>query len=270
MLRPGVAATVRPQAGRRALAMKIIKKIGALPRAAALLAALGGAACFGGTDLSRVQVMDANSLATSDLVPYRKLTPADFLARQAPPQLGASEHDVGAFTCLTLLHDGKILVEPVTPAGKSFRAQLPIVSFVALMNRDCSWINRSTHLPPEYILEHEQIHFGIWEVHARRMNADPERIRREVEAVANTADAAVDATKQKISAILAAALDDLRGENDAFDRDTSRGYHPDKQREWRQRLEAELGKLAPAPTRSVARSQPAERRAGDGAPSALR
>jgi hypothetical protein len=218
-----------------------------LSRVAALaplgsLALLLAVACAG-SDLQQGAVrITAESLAGQDLIGYRALRPSDFRAPKAPPEVLASKHTVGGYTCLTLVHDGPIFVDRVPGSAERYRAELVEVRFRAYMNRTCSWVNPQAPLPPEYVLEHEQIHFGIWELQARRLNARPDAIRREVIAVAASDTAAVEAAKAKLAALLERALDELRERNLAFDRETSLGYFPDRQKRWRQRVGAELEK----------------------------
>ena len=67
------------------------------------------------------------------------------------------------------------------------RARVHNLAFTAFMDRDCSWWNpQYTGLPHEYILEHEQIHFALFEIAARRLNQQAARIQERMETVSRT------------------------------------------------------------------------------------
>jgi hypothetical protein len=208
----------------------------------ALLAALWIAGCarVGSDARGQAQAIDRADLAREDMIPYRKLALSDFRAAEIPAQVRASRHTVGGYTCLTLVHEGPISVAPLAGDVRRFRAELLRVRFRAYMNRRCSWLNPEAPLAPEYILEHEQIHFAIWEIEARRLNRAPQSIRSEVQSIARSEQAAVEATKQKIARILERALDDLRAQNQKFDDETSFGYYPERQKKWLTQVRAGL------------------------------
>ncbi len=166
---------------------------------------------------------DPAAIRSADLIPYRPLAASDFLAPQVPPEVLASRHTVGAYTCLTLVHDAPISVAPLEDRPGVFRAELVQVNFRAYMNRGCSWLNEGAPLPAGYIMEHEQIHFALWELQARRLNRDAPAIAKEVEATERDPDRAVEATKDKLARVLERALAELRKENLAFDGETSQG-----------------------------------------------
>jgi hypothetical protein len=193
-----------------------------------------------------VRATDRAQLSDPDLIPYRKLALADFRAREVPAEARAIQDRVGAYTCLTLAHEGPIAVAPLAGNPRRFRAELVSVSFRAYMNRRCSWLNPQAPLDRAYILEHEQIHFAIWEIEARRLGREPDSIRREVQSVARSDRAAIEATRQKIARIVERALDRLRVQNQKFDDETSFGYYPERQKKWLAQVRSSLDRLAPS------------------------
>lgn len=112
---------------------------------------------------------------------------------------------------------------------------------MALMDRRCSWWNeRAAARAPAYVLEHEQIHFALYELGARKLNAEVEALKREM-TTEGKSQAEVQAHAQKaLNAALQKATDELLDRNRDFDRDTSLGYRPDRQRAWLREVTQEL------------------------------
>ena len=94
--------------------------------------------------------------------------------------------------------------------------------------------------PPDYVLEHEQIHFALYELGARPLNASVGRIADDVRAEGST----LDEVRQHADYILRRALVDalavILERNRAFDEDTSLGYKPERQKAWLSRVAQEL------------------------------
>ena len=87
------------------------------------------------------------------------------------------------------------------------------------MDRECSWWNpQHIGLPHEYILEHEQIHFALFEIAARRLNQQVARIQERVEAVSRTQEGAIEALQQRLTAELQAAFEQVKLRSNDFDR----------------------------------------------------
>ena len=182
---------------------------------------------------------------SGNLIRYRTLVRADFQASQPPPQIAEFRKTLGAATCglVRPSEDSKIAVKP---GADGFEGYMPDLHFEAFMDRDCSWWNPDfDRAPPEYVLEHEQIHFAIYELHARRLNSDAARITRELRARGDTPQAAAAAVTAKFEVRLREALEQVLERSQAFDRDTSMSANAARQAEWARRIEAELAEAAP-------------------------
>jgi hypothetical protein len=115
--------------------------------------------------------------ASGDLIEYRTLTRADF---QGPAPTGsAAQHvdKIGALTHALIKHDpgvgfaGKQITSP--NGDQRVEGKVQNLRFRAWMDRSRSWWNPKPGMAPEsYVLEHEQIHFAIVEIEARKMNAE--------------------------------------------------------------------------------------------------
>lgn len=130
--------------------------------------------CAGLPDYARpmAEVRGLEDYGAGDVIPYRALRRADFLASAPPPQVEAHAASLRAYTCANISPDPDQRVEMLPEAAGSYRARLTRFHFRAEMDRSCSWWNpRPVRLPDEYILQHEQIHFAIVEVSARRLTA---------------------------------------------------------------------------------------------------
>jgi len=119
--------------------------------------------------------MRPEDYVATDVIRYRPVTRADFRASQPPARIATNAARMGAYTCVHILPvgDPRVKVQP-QPDG-SLVARLGSVQFRAQMDRGCSWWNDETRLDPRYVLEHEQIHFALAEIQARRLTGrDPE------------------------------------------------------------------------------------------------
>ena len=180
----------------------------------------------------------------ADLVPYGSLARSDFQGAAPPPQFAESRDHLGAATCAYILsapdarvelrrvQDGDAIVYEATPVGLAFGAR---------MDRACSWWNPTQDaLPPEYVLEHEQIHFALFEIEARRLDARAGEIAEAAITLGDTPEEAAAAAQDAVEDRLREALRAVLERNAAFDDDTSFGYEPERQQEWHERVTREL------------------------------
>lgn len=222
-------------------------------RVGSLLAALAclGAGC-GGTPAGlpefaapRGRVLALDEEVPRDLIHYRELARDDFQSPQPPPQYEPHRERLGAATCayILILPESPIeVVELRSPDGPTlFRAVPTGLGFRARMDPGCSWWNsEQTELPPDYVLEHEQIHFALFEIEARRLDARSEALADAATAFALTEEEAARRSYERLEATLTEALGEALRRNREFDEDTSMGFRPERQEVWRERVRAEL------------------------------
>lgn len=195
-------------------------------------------------------VVDAGQLDSSDVIGYRQLTRADFRGTQAPPEFAPVAARVGAATC------GQVRTTADTAFSINWRQDTPSsakrhwvevkkLAFMALMDRRCSWWNeKAASRAPGYVLQHEQIHFALYELGARKLNALVGDISREMK-VEGSSEQEVRASAQKaLNVALQKATDELLERNRDFDQDTSLGYRPDRQRAWLKKVTEELAETS--------------------------
>ncbi len=184
------------------------------------------------------------------IVRYRDLTREDFLATSPPAEIAAHRNQIGAFTCGQIRPvpgtRALVLHTPDAPPGEAYRASLDGLAFEAFVDPACSWWNpEPLGLPDGYVLEHEQIHFALFELTARRLNARLPEILATSSATGASGEEAAERSRDRVIAVLADAMKDAMQEHARFDEDTSFGYAPEKQATWRTRVEQELASRSP-------------------------
>ena len=181
-----------------------------------------------------------------DLISYRVLTREDFRAAEPPPAIQAHSDRLGAYTCaqIRLVDGGHLFAKPVTGANgvMAYRGAPERVAFEAMMDRGCSWWNEDLKtMPQPYVLEHEQIHFALFELTARDMSSRGDALMREIAATAPTPKQALETAMENLRVVLVRELGTALQEQTRFDEDTSFGFRPELQAKWRERVEAQLG-----------------------------
>jgi hypothetical protein len=111
------------------------------------------------------------------------------------------------------------------------------------MNRDCSWWNaESSNLPEEYVLQHEQIHFALTELEARKLNAKAGELAASFVARGGSEDEVQAEFQKKVNGVLEEALERLLERNRKFDEDTSAKYAPKVQQRWFDEVKRDLAR----------------------------
>ena len=199
---------------------------------------------------ARQRAFDPSLLENGDLIPYRALTRDDFRAQEPPGEVADMHGQLGAATCVFLTTHPDMFIRATSHGDDArlgrVRAHVHNLAFTVLMDRDCSWWNPGdTGLPAGYILEHEQIHFALFEIAARRLNQQAARIEDRMEAVSSSQEEAIEELRQLLDAELKAALDQVMLRSNDLDRQTSRAYRRERQRWWYRQVDEELNRLAP-------------------------
>jgi hypothetical protein len=184
-------------------------------------------------------------IASGDLIPYRTLTRADFLA--SAPSGPASGHTdkVGALTHALIKHDPGIAFagkEITSPNGdRRVEGRIQNLYFRAWMDRSRSWWNpKRGEAPESYVLQHEQIHFAIVEIEARKMNAEGARLMQKTFKADSSQEIQKD-LETAVTEIIKDGMDRVLERSTDFDEETSVNYDPKKQNVWWQRVQSELG-----------------------------
>ena len=187
-------------------------------------------------------------LDTADAIPYRALERGDFQGEHPPkPFLGRVDLPRPvAVSCAYVAADtrARLFAEPVGYQRRRYRPRVENLSFRGMFSRSCSWWNRDHDLSPLYVLEHEQIHFALFEVAARRLNRDVPRMLNSAAVEAASPDSVIALARRQIEDALQRSIAETARLNVEFDRATSGGFSPDRQEAWRLRVEKDLEELA--------------------------
>lgn len=189
---------------------------------------------------------DPESLGEKDLIAYRSLTRDDFRAAEPPEEMRAHAERLGALTCANLFTtpEPQYIIEEREGV---FRGHYLNLDFVARMDRGCSWWNPtpSAEAPEEYVLEHEQVHFALAEIAARRLDQEAKAVLNEV-VEASKLEKVETELRGRVQEMLDKAIAQLLERNLEFDQDTSNKYAPEVQARWVKRVNEELSAY-PAP-----------------------
>jgi hypothetical protein len=191
--------------------------------------------------------VESGAADPADAISYRPLQRSDFRRKGPPGQIQHGKYELGALTCGSLLTspDTQMQLETITePNGKShYRGRFKILKFRALMDRQCSWWNPKNR-EPAYTLQHEQIHFALYEIEARRMNERAAKLVRDTLIEADDREEVVTRLNAAIKELLDEHVEQSLERNRDFDEDTSLGHDPERQAEWWKRIQRELAQTA--------------------------
>ena len=190
----------------------------------------------------RVERVRAEDYQAGDVIRYRSVTRNDFRAEAPPAHAAGTADRMGAFTCANIVPDGSPQVSfSPGPEPGSMVARLDSVRFYAVMDRDCSWWNPKAVRDPDYILQHEQIHFGLTELQARRLSA----AMRDVRLVVRSPEQAAEQMQRLYDQNAQESSEQLVRDSTRYDEETSFRSAPKAQARWLEYVERELAKTAP-------------------------
>ncbi len=174
-----------------------------------------------------------------DLTPWVRLTRADF--RAAPPIVADPRIQLRRMARLAvgLMCAGELEVTELE--NGRFVASIEGLEWFPVVSRGNSWWSDEARSPDEWVLYHEQVHFDLAELEARRMARRPP-LREEAE----SAEAASRKLLERWVPHFEGALDRLKQAEQEYDAATDYGREPRKQREWAERTQAELRRLPAA------------------------
>lgn len=178
----------------------------------------------------------------SDLIPYRTLVVDDFKATKSPGQKTPDmEGDVGAAS-VVIIRTTPCTVRAFARShadSSFFEALVDSFRYEARFDRAHSWFDPA-HASVSALLEHEQIHFAIAEIAARRANADIDEIRGRIRASARDRAAAVRLAQQRFEDELDRVKKEAAERQVQFDRETENGTHLGESKSWSVRIRREL------------------------------
>ena len=185
---------------------------------------------------------------------YRPLTVDDFQALSLPKKYKLHTKNINAHSCVQIrpTRDSRFIITwNYFDKQIYYFGTIEDVVFEAVMIPSCSWWN--PHVPKEkfaYVLQHEQIHFALMELAARKLTHEARELTKKFVAIRTTHKDAQSDILATIEDMIRSASEDSLKEHTAFDQDTSLHFDPEKQRRWLDLVEGQLLKSAPKKKRT--------------------
>lgn len=122
-----------------------------------------------------------------------------------------------------------------------FEATARNLHFQAIMDRKTSWWRSELDsISTAYVLEHEQIHFAIFELEARSLNARIPEIATRTRSTGRTMEDARRSASARLEEELQASNRKLAERQSEFEKETANGDNRNRQQEWWDQIQAEL------------------------------
>ena len=201
----------------------------------------------------QINTIEEGGSATQEGFGYRILTVSDFQAPSLPPSMKEHAPQIRARSCITIRPKGnsKININKFLFYGhETYSGKFENISFEAIFIPSCSWFDpqNGDEIQP-YVLQHEQIHFGITEIEARKLSLKARKSLGDFIAFGNNNNEVRDELMSKIKELLQDASEaELKAHTD-FDEDTSGLYAPKIQQAWLIDVEKRLSEQEPQPGR---------------------
>lgn len=184
-----------------------------------------------------------------DRIAHRALTRDDFRAPRESQHLTTVVRPMAgtrtlAHVATSLVCIGRLRAEEV--ARDRFEVAFEDVRYQALLDREGSWWSPQPQPHPEWVLRHEQLHFDITELVARRYDARSAFDAERTKFVATTPGAALRGFAERWAAHMEAVRAEEAKLQERYDRETRHGQVPPAQTAWLLRVHRELAGLPAA------------------------
>lgn len=214
----------------------------------AMAVVLGCTACARLPEYARPHLtkLQADAAAGKNSFAHRHLTIADFQADSLPEKVAHYSRNIQARSCIRIVpaNTTEIHISRGVVANREvYVGRFSDIAFHAVFDPQCSWWNpRVSKKRKSYVLQHEQIHFDLAEVGARRLNRLYSNELQEYLAFGDSpreVRAKLLSEAQKVSR---KEVDkDMQAHTD-FDEDTSLYFDSQAQQIWFERVRRELHK----------------------------
>jgi len=177
-------------------------------------------------------------------ITYRQLTVDDFQALELPANIKPHAKSIGGYTCgqIRVAKESKFTItRGYLNQQINYSGSIKYIVFEAVMYPECSWLNPDISGEIlEYFLEHEQIHFAMVEIAARKLTREARKEAKNFIAIQSTYKETQEEISVKIRDMLRTANQAALKEHTSFDEDTSLYFDPGSQRWWLYWVEDEL------------------------------
>ena len=175
---------------------------------------------------------------------YRQLTREDFRASSSPAYLSTHEENINAHSAITIriTGDSNIRIIPQHLLDQNnYLGRINHLAFEAVMIPDKSWWNpkMKAGMTP-YVLQHEQIHFALTEIAARKLTSEARKWSSNLSVIRQTPQEVYSEILQQVKVRINSAMEANQKRHLKFDNDTSLFYNPSWQAWWLEMVEKEL------------------------------
>ncbi len=175
---------------------------------------------------------------------YRQLKPEDFRATSLPAHMSSHGENIRAqsATTIRITADSDFSITPWPFLNQmNYLGSINHLAFEAVMIPENSWWNPNIKGGMTgYVLQHEQIHFALTEIAARKLTRDAREWASNLTVVKETPQQVYSEIVQQIKAMINSAMEANQKRHLKFDQDTSLSYNPSWQAWWLDTVEKEL------------------------------
>lgn len=176
---------------------------------------------------------------------YRQLEITDFQAESLPADFRKYTHKIGAQSCIGIRpsKDTKISITQALYQDMLFyTGTISQLKFEAVFVPACSWWNTEiVKSREEYVLQHEQVHFALAELAARKLTMESSSEAKSYLAIGNNYIQIQEEVLGKLKSMGRETMEASLKEHTDFDEDTSMLYDPHVQQKWRENVRVRLG-----------------------------
>jgi hypothetical protein len=176
---------------------------------------------------------------------YRQLTTEDFRATSLPENLSAHAKAINAQSAISIriTADSDYSISRWSRVDEMYVGTVNHLAFEAVMMPDSSWWNPKINAAmARYVLQHEQIHFALTEIAARKLTGDARKWASNFSVIRQTPQEVRSEILEQIDALIDSAIKANQKRHLKFDKDTSLFYAPSWQAWWLEVVEKELRK----------------------------
>ncbi len=189
-----------------------------------------------------IQIDDIHKIPTA--FTYRQLKPEDFRATSLPAHMARHGESIRAqsATTIRITADSDFSIKRWPFLGQmNYLGSINHLAFEAVMIPDNSWWNPNIKAEMRgYVLQHEQIHFALTEIAARKLTRDAREWASSLTVVKETPQEVYSEIIQQIKGMINSAMGANQKRHLKFDQDTSLSYNPSWQAWWLETVEKEL------------------------------
>ncbi len=180
----------------------------------------------------------------NELIRYRQLGITDFRSPSLSGDLRKHSYKLQAHTKIIVRagEETKYSIYRTQAFNRIvYRGGIEKLVFEALMIPDASWWSpRISSEKAPYVLQHEQIHFAIMEVTARKMNRQVQEDESFATCYGESREEVEKLLADQVSNFIEKNLSLVVAEHTTFDEDTSLRYDPKMQQQWYEKITEQL------------------------------